>query len=109
MVNLREVSGIGREGARDYMREYEGDNQKESAVDAPYLTPHALYKRWGNAISPKTLANWRTKGIGPKWTKIGGRVVYALADVLEYERSRAMLASAVLDTAERCSSSIRNA
>ena len=61
-------------------------------MDAAFLTPYALTKRWGSAISPKTLANWRAKGEGPKWSKVGGRVVYALPDVLDYERKRASAA-----------------
>lgn len=50
-----------------------------------FLTPYQLHKRWGGAISPKTLANWRVKGIGPRWSKIGGRIVYPLKAVLEFE------------------------
>ena len=26
--------------------------------------------------APKTLAMWRVNGIGPAWTKVGGRVFY---------------------------------
>jgi len=78
-------------------------------MEVAYLTPYALHKRWGAAISPKTLANWRTKGAGPRWQKVGGRVVYALQDVIDYERNRATLACAVLETAERRVSSMRNA
>ena len=32
-------------------------------------------------LRPKTLENWRVKGIGPPFYKIGGRVVYADADL----------------------------
>jgi hypothetical protein len=53
-----------------------------------YLTPYTLHKRWGGAISPKTLANWRVKNSGPRWIKMGGRVVYAIADVIAYEESQ---------------------
>jgi hypothetical protein len=56
-------------------------------MEREYLTPYALHKRWGAAISPKTLANWRTKSIGPRWVKIGGRVVYPVEAVLEYEKN----------------------
>lgn len=63
-------------------------NHRENAVSATYLTPYQLHKRWAGAISPKTLANWRAKGEGPKWGKVGGRVVYAVDDVLAYERRR---------------------
>lgn len=52
-----------------------------------FLTPYQLHKRWGGAISPKTLANWRAKNIGPRWQKVGGRVVYPLNAVLEYEQA----------------------
>lgn len=30
---------------------------------------------------PKTLADWHTKGIGPKARKVGGRVFYYLRDL----------------------------
>jgi hypothetical protein len=56
-----------------------------ASMNTEFLTPYTLYKRWGGAISPKTLANWRAKGIGPKWTKIGGRVVYPIAEVILFE------------------------
>lgn len=31
--------------------------------------------------SPKTLANWRSRGIGPRWRKAGHSVLYRRADV----------------------------
>lgn len=43
-------------------------------------------------LSPKTLLGWRTLGVGPQFTKIGGRTVrYNVADLLEWaaERRRA--------------------
>lgn len=55
-------------------------------MGSAFLTPYALHKRWGGAISPKTLANWRARGIGPAWLKVGGRVVYAIEDVERFER-----------------------
>ncbi len=44
-----------------------------------------LAVRWG--ISHRTLERWRWTGEGPKFLKVGGRVVYRLADVEEYEQS----------------------
>lgn len=32
-------------------------------------------------IAPRTLANWKSKGRGPKQTRIGGRVFYRLEDL----------------------------
>lgn len=47
------------------------------------LTPQALAARWN--ISTGHLANLRSKGHGPAWIKPVGRVLYRLADVLDYE------------------------
>lgn len=52
---------------------------------ATYLTPAELVERYRGRITAKTLANWRWLGQGPRATKIGGRILYALADVLNWE------------------------
>jgi len=39
-------------------------------------------------ISPRTLERWCWKGEGPVFLKIGGRVIYRLADVEAYENRR---------------------
>lgn len=43
-----------------------------------------LAARWG--ISHRTLERWRWTGEGPKFVKLGGRVVYRLSDIEEYEQ-----------------------
>lgn len=53
-----------------------------------FLTPDELVARYKGNISVKTLANWRTKGGGPRYVKIGGKIMYALAAVLEWENAR---------------------
>jgi hypothetical protein len=53
-----------------------------------FLTPYDLCKRWGKAVTPKTLANWRSLGIGPAYAKLQGRVVYALQDIERYEAEK---------------------
>ena len=35
-------------------------------------------------LSPRTLEKHRTYGTGPRYTKLGGRVVYALDDLQEW-------------------------
>lgn len=45
-----------------------------------------LAARWN--ISPRTLERWRWTGDGPGYIKIGGRVVYPLEDVEEFERQQ---------------------
>jgi hypothetical protein len=53
--------------------------------DAPirHLNQIELSRRW--SISPRTLERWRWLGQGPRYLKIGGRVVYRLEDIEAYE------------------------
>ena len=44
-----------------------------------------LAVRW--RISHRTLERWRWTGEGPKFLKVGGRVVYRLSDIEEYEQA----------------------
>lgn len=58
-------------------------------MNAPkYLTPQEVIARLDNKIVVGTLANWRVRGEGPPFSKIGGRVVYPLDKFEEWERSR---------------------
>jgi predicted site-specific integrase-resolvase len=54
-------------------------------VTIKHLNQYDLAKRWG--ISYRTLERWRWEGIGPAYLKIGGRVVYRLEDIEEFEIS----------------------
>jgi Helix-turn-helix domain len=51
-----------------------------------HLNQIDLARRW--QISPRTLERWRWLGIGPRYIKIGGRVVYRLEDIEAYEAAR---------------------
>ena len=44
-----------------------------------------LAARW--RISPRTLEQWRWRGKGPQFLKLGGRVVYRLSDIEEFEQA----------------------
>ena len=44
-----------------------------------------LAKRWD--VSEATLERWRSERIGPKYMKLGGRVLYRLIDIEAYEAS----------------------
>jgi len=48
-----------------------------------HLDQGRLAARW--RMSPRTLEQWRWQGRGPKYLKIGGRVIYRLADVEAFE------------------------
>lgn len=50
-----------------------------------FLTSEDLLQRWCNRITSGTLANWRSRGVGPIWSYIGPRILYALADVEAWE------------------------
>lgn len=54
-------------------------------TEMEFLTPYDLHRRWGRAISIKTLANWRSLGYGPPYSRMGGRVLYRVSDVLTWE------------------------
>lgn len=48
------------------------------------LNQKELAKRW--TISHRTLERWRWACEGPVYMKIGGRVVYRIADIEAFER-----------------------
>lgn len=49
-----------------------------------YMTPQELARRL--RISTGTLANWRLRGEGPKFMKIGKKVLYPMDEVAAYEQ-----------------------
>lgn len=53
------------------------------ATDLRHLNQEQLARRWG--ISPRTLERWRWLHQGPRYLKIGGRVVYRLEDIEAFE------------------------
>lgn len=57
---------------------------------ADYLTPTELVQRYRCSITIRTLANWRSTGEGPRYTKIGGRVLYPVDAVKTWEDSRTL-------------------
>jgi hypothetical protein len=48
-----------------------------------HFNQRVLAKRWD--VSEATLERWRTEGIGQKYLKLCGRVLYRLVDIKEYE------------------------
>ncbi len=56
-----------------------------SNADETYLTPQKLVARWADSVTVQTLANWRAKGVGPAYIKIGTRVAYPISAVVDYE------------------------
>ncbi|WP_245729472.1 helix-turn-helix transcriptional regulator [Salinihabitans flavidus] len=64
-----------------------------------------LARRWG--ISHRTLERWRYTGQGPVFLKLGGRVLYRLADVETFEQSQLQLALTIRNAIARAERSSR--
>jgi predicted DNA-binding transcriptional regulator AlpA len=62
------------------------EEPKEKPMATKHLNQIDLAARWN--ISHRTLERWRWTGEGPQYVKLGGRVVYRLEDVEEYEREQ---------------------
>jgi hypothetical protein len=60
--------------------------QIDGAGHVTHLHQAELARRW--CISGRTLERWRWLGQGPRYLKLGGRVVYRLADIEAYEAER---------------------
>lgn len=54
--------------------------------EANYLTPRELAERWRNVVSLATLDNWRSQQRGPRWFKAGGRVLYPINEIIQFEQ-----------------------
>jgi predicted site-specific integrase-resolvase len=57
-----------------------------------HLNQIDLAARWN--ISHRTLERWRWTGEGPRFVKLGGRVVYRLEDVEAFEREQIRVSTA---------------
>lgn len=51
-----------------------------------FLTASQLIERWGQIVTLGTLANWRSKRIGPPYVKLGVRVLYPIDPLVEWEK-----------------------
>jgi len=54
-------------------------------MTARYLTPSQVSEQFGGRIAVRTLVNWRSLGTGPKFLKLGGRVVYPQHELEAWE------------------------
>src|SRR3546814_10639467 len=61
------------------------------------IKPRRLSEREAAAylgpVTPRTLQDWRIKGMGPAYTKLGGRVAYDVADLDRSEEHTSELQS----------------
>ena len=54
-------------------------------TDRVFIDTKQLAKRWGK--NPHALSNLRRKGGGPNYYKIGGKILYDLAEIKQLEES----------------------
>lgn len=54
-------------------------------IYSDFLTPPQLLERWKGQVSAATLATWRSRGNGPPYVKVGGKVLYRVTDVESWE------------------------
>lgn len=57
-------------------------------MDQIFLSPDELLERWRNRVEPRTLENWRTANTGPRYTKVGGKILYSIEEVEKYEKEQ---------------------
>jgi hypothetical protein len=74
-----QVSAFGEKSARRA--------NEVSPSSAHHLNQIELARRW--RVSPRTLERWRWQNQGPKYLKIGGRVVYRMTDIEAFEAIQA--------------------
>lgn len=67
---------------------------QHSTPEKRFFTPAELETRWENRISTRTMANWRAQGNGPRFTKIGGRVLYPVQAVEAWENAGTVASTA---------------
>ena len=54
-------------------------------MEVVHLNQRQLAARW--SVSEATLESWRGEGLGPKFLKLCGRVIYRQVDIEAYEAS----------------------
>jgi predicted DNA-binding transcriptional regulator AlpA len=58
----------------------------ERCMTTKHLTQEEVAQRW--RISPRTLERWRWTSQGPRYIKLGGRVVYRIEDIEAFEAKK---------------------
>ena len=58
----------------------------DNVSDDKWLSRQQLANRYGLPV--KTLAQWATKGTGPRYARMGRHVRYRLSDIIEWETRR---------------------
>lgn len=68
------------------------DKRKDVAILdlPPFITRKMVTRYFPGLISPGTLANLNSEGKGPRYAKVGKKVVYRTKDLLEWLEERGL-------------------
>jgi hypothetical protein len=66
----------------------------EAQEPPTFLTEDEVVSRYRGAVTAGTLRNWRAKGQGPSYVKIGKAALYPLAALLAWEADREVICRA---------------
>jgi hypothetical protein len=58
----------------------------QTKCELMYLTPADLSERWNGRIAVRTLANWRSSGCGPEFIRMGGKILYPVKKIEDWEK-----------------------
>ena len=77
-----------QQGDRAVQAPLKGARRRRKSVIAAtnpirHIDQDEVAERW--SVSPRTLERWRWIGTGPRFLKVGGRVVYRIEDIEAYE------------------------
>lgn len=67
-----------------------------------HLNQIELSRRW--SLSPRTLERWRWLRQGPPFLRVGGRVIYRLSDIEDFEAAHLQLEASPV---RRCESAVQ--
>lgn len=70
-------------------REWKRGSAWLMSSEQKYYTPDDVIRELRGRFTKKTLANWRSQGIGPKYVRFGGRIFYNIADFEAWQRREA--------------------
>lgn len=64
-----------------------GEKKRSTEADKQFITADELVARWGYVVTRGTLANWRSKRVGPPFIKLRTRVLYPLDSLIMFEQN----------------------
>jgi hypothetical protein len=64
-------------------RSVDQENDTQARASVQHLDQQGLADRW--VLSPRTLEQWRWQGRGPRFLKLGGRVIYPMSEIEAFE------------------------